>query len=56
MSMTNDDVSDIKQAAEQVDVQEMEQNLKDKKQVDSPEPLTEQQKTSFIDEDVRTDK
>lgn len=56
MSTTNNDTSDVKQAAEQVNVQEMEKNLQDDKQVDAPESLTEQEKTSFIDEDVRTDK
>ena len=56
MSTTNNDTSDIKKAADNADVQQIEQNLQDNKQADAPESLTDAQKTPFIDEDVRTDK
>jgi len=56
MSNTNNDTSDVKKAAEQADSQQIEKNLENKKQVDTPENLTEQQKTPFIEEDLRTDK
>ncbi|WP_170231076.1 hypothetical protein [Psychrobacter frigidicola] len=55
MSTNNDDTSDIKQAADNVNVQQIEKNLQDKKQTDKPEPLTEEQATPFIDAEVRTD-
>lgn len=53
---SNNDTSDIKKAAEQADAQQVEENLQNKKQADAPEQLTEEQQTSFIDEEVRTDK
>lgn len=56
MSNTNNDTSDIKQAAEHADVQQIEKNLEDTKKVDVPEELTKEQETPFIDETVRTDK
>lgn len=56
MSATNNDTSDIKQAAEHVDTQQIVKNLEDNKQTDVPESLTKEQQTSFIDEEVRTDK
>lgn len=56
MSTTNNDTSDIKKAAEQVDSQQIEKNLDSKKQVNAPETLTEEQQTSFIEDDLRTDK
>lgn len=56
MSNTNNDTSDIKKAAENVDAQQIEKNLQDNKQIDAPESLTKEQQTPFIDEDVRTDK
>lgn len=56
MSTTDNNTSDVKQAAKNADAQQIEKNLQDKKQSDAPEQLTEEQKTSFIDEDVRTDK
>ncbi|WP_201528859.1 hypothetical protein [Psychrobacter frigidicola] len=56
MSTPSNDNSDIKQAAEQVDVQQIEKNLEDNKPTDVPEQLTEDQQVPFIDEEVRTDK
>ncbi|MGE6441760.1 hypothetical protein ACQKC9_09395 [Psychrobacter sp. NPDC078409] len=56
MSTTNDDNSDIKQAAERVNGQEVEKNLAENKKVDAPESLSEEEQTPFIDDDLRTDK
>ena len=56
MSNTNNDTSDVKKAAEQADSQQIEKNLADNKQVDEPENLNEEQKTPFIEDDLRTDK
>lgn len=59
----NNHTSDIKKAAQQVDVQEIKDNLQntqenvqDSQQDQQPEALTEDQKTPFIDENARTDK
>lgn len=56
MSHTNNDTSDIQQAAEHADGQQIEQNLAAKKKVDAPEQLTEEEQTSFIDQALCTDK
>ncbi len=56
MSNTNNDTSDIKQAAENADGQQIEKNLQDRKEVDVPEVLTKEEETPFIDETLRTDK
>jgi hypothetical protein len=60
MSNTNKDTSDISQAAEHADSQQIEKNLKGEKsmdkKVDAPEELTKEEETTFIDESVRTDK
>lgn len=56
MSNTNNDISDVKKAAEQADSQQIEKNLTDNKKVDKPENLSEEQKTPFIEDDLRTDK
>ena len=56
MSDTNNDNSDIKKAADQTDSQQIKKNLEDGKPVDVPESLTEEEKTSFINDDLRTDK
>ena len=56
MSNTNNDTSDIKKAAEQVDSQKIEKNLDENKKVDAPEDLSQKEQTSFIDDDLRTDK
>ena len=56
MSNTNNDTSDIKQAAEHADGQQIEKNLQDRKEVDVPEALTKEEETPFIDETLRTDK
>lgn len=61
MSDTQKDTSDIKAAAEQADSQQIEKNLEnnkaeDSKKVDTPKKLTEEEQTSFINDDLRTDK
>lgn len=56
MSDTNNDRSDIKEAAENADVQQINKNLENRKQTKSPELLIDSQKTAFINETVRTDK
>ncbi len=56
MSDTNNDSSDIKKAADQADSQQIKKNLEDGKPVDVAESLTEEEKTSFINDDLRTDK
>lgn len=61
MSDTQKDTSDIKAAAEQADSQKIEKNLEnnkaeDSKKVDTPKKLTEEEQTSFINDDLRTDK
>lgn len=61
MSDTQKDTSDIKAAAEQTDSQQIEKNLEnnkveDSKKVDTPKELTEEEQTSFINDDLRTDK
>lgn len=56
MSNTNNDTSDIKKAADQVDGQKLEQNLKGNKKDDTPESLNEDEQTAFIDDELRTDK
>ena len=56
MSQLNSDTSDIQKAAKQADSQQIEQNLQDGKPVDVPESLTEEEKTPFIDDELRTDK
>lgn len=55
MSTAAHDTSDIKQAADNVNVDKIEKNLQDKHPSEEPESLTEQQKTPFIDEETRTD-
>lgn len=56
MSNTNNDTSDIKKAAEQADSQQIEKNLQENKSVDAPEELSEEEQTSFINDELRTDK
>ncbi|WP_182405151.1 hypothetical protein [Psychrobacter sp. GP33] len=55
MSTTTNDISDIKQAANNVNVEKIEENLQDRNLIEEPESLTEKQKTPFIDEETRTD-
>ena len=56
MSNTDNDTSDIKKAAEQADSQKIARNLQDNKEVDAPEALSKDEQTSFIEDDLRTDK
>ncbi len=56
MSTTDNDNSDIKKAAEQANGQEIEKNLEDKKTADAPESLNPEERTPFIDDELRTDK
>ena len=50
------DVSDIKAAADNANATEIHNNLQQTKSIDTPEALTTEQKTPFIDEKLRTDK
>ncbi len=56
MSDINNDTSDIKQAAEHADGYNIEKNLEDKTAADTPQALTKEEETPFIDETLRTDK
>ncbi len=61
MSDNKKDTSDIKKAAEQADSQQIKENLQDNtaegtKKVGTPEELSKEEQTSFIDDDLRTDK
>ena len=56
MSQVNSDTSDIQKAAEQVNSEQIEKNLESDNSVDTPESLTEEEKTPFIDDELRTDK
>lgn len=62
MSTTNQDnapdkdVSDIKAAADNANVTEIQNNLQQTKPVDTAEALTTEQKTPFINDTLRTDK
>lgn len=56
MSNTDNDTSDIKKAAEHADSQKIARNLEDNKAVDAPEALNKDEQTSFIEDDLRTDK
>ena len=56
-----DHQSDVKKAAEKADSQQIEKNLADNKsegnkKVDTPKHLSEEEQTSFIEDDLRTDK
>lgn len=56
-----DHQSDVKKAAEKADSQQIEKNLaanksEGNKKVDTPEQLSEEEQTSFIEDDLRTDK
>lgn len=55
MSTTGNDNSDIKQAAEHANAKQIEKNLTEEQDLNTPELLTKEQKTSFIDETARTD-
>ena len=62
MSTTNQDnapdkdVSDIKAAADNANVTEIQNNLQQTKPVDTAEALTTEQKPPFINDTLRTDK
>ncbi|WP_367109475.1 hypothetical protein [uncultured Psychrobacter sp.] len=59
MSNDSNHTSDVEKAANQVNVQEIEDNLQnaqDNQQEEQPETLTEDQRAPFIDENARTDK
>ena len=56
MSYADDDTSDIQKAAEQANSQQIEKNLKEGSSVDAPQSLAGEEKTPFIDEELRTDK
>lgn len=54
--MQNNETSDISKAADHADATQIKQNLDEKKQADKPENLSDEQKTPFIEEELRTDK
>ncbi len=56
MSTNKDDGSEVKQAAEHANVEQIEKNLHDTQPADKPAKLTDDEATPFIDEDSRTDK
>lgn len=56
MNNPDNDSSDVKKAAEQADSQQIEKNLQGTTEVDAPEDLSEEEQTSFIEDDLRTDK
>lgn len=61
MSDSKDDTSDVKKAAERADAQKIQENLADNQAVDNeqlndPAVLSEDEQTSFINDDLRTDK
>ena len=56
-----DHQSDVKKAAEKADSKQIEKNLaanksEGNKKADTPEQLSEEEQTSFIEDDLRTDK
>lgn len=55
MTTSQQDQSDVKKAAEDVNTTELKDNLQAKKPVGFPESLTDEQETPFIDENVLTD-
>jgi len=56
MSHIDNDRSDIKQAAEQADSQKIAKNLEGEQKSATPETLSKDEQTSFIKEELRTDK
>ena len=54
--MTNENKSELQQAAENVDANQIKENLEQNKSSDAPEPLSEDEKTPFMDDKSRTDK
>ena len=49
------DNSDIKSAANNVDVDQLDKNLSEDKVNNTPEPLKNEEETPFIDKSLRTD-
>ena len=56
MSNSNENKSDLQQAAENVDTSQIEKNLDHDKKSDAPEQLSDDEKTPFMDDKSRTDK
>ncbi len=54
--MSNENKSDLQKAAEQVDANQVKENLAQDKPSDTPEKLSEDEKTPFMDNESRTDK
>ena len=54
--MSNEKKSDLQQAAEQADASQVAKNLANDKSSGTPEKLSEDEKTPFMDEKSRTDK
>lgn len=53
--MSDNNKSEVQQSAEKVNPEQLQENLQQDK-AGKPENLTEDQKTEFIEEDLRTDK
>lgn len=56
MSNTNDNKSDLQQAANQADAEKIKKNLQQDKSSETPESLAENEETPFMDDQSRTDK
>lgn len=56
MSNPNDNKSDLQQAVDKADAEQIDKNLQQDKSANTPDNLSENEKTSFIDEQSRTDK
>lgn len=56
MSKNTSDTSEVKQAAEHANVEQIEKNLDNRKPIEKPAVLTDDETTPFIDEENRTDR
>ena len=56
MSNSNENKSDLQQAAENVDTSQIEKNLDHDNKSNAPEQLSDDEKTPFMDDKSRTDK
>lgn len=54
--MSNENKSDLQQAAEQVDANQVKENLAQDNSSGKPKKLSEDEKTPFMDDESRTDK
>lgn len=56
MNNANNETSEVKQAIDNADAQQIEENLQHDKQKQVPESLSKTEETPFIDDKDRTDK